>query len=267
MHPSHISQGTIQNRNVHISVLNGALRDMAQVHCGICELGHVWVFWSKLAMLQRVHHGDVIKWKRVARYWAFVRGIHRSPVDSPHKGQWRGALMLSLICAWTSDWANNRDAGDLRRHGAHHDVTLMKRYCCALTNTHQNPDVADIHGGLQIHAKERPSSTGSPFYEGWFVVVSVRDYIRIFLRQSQSPGRFVLGQVFIVCHRWKQIIFTKLRRLIAGSRKVSKPRNWGHCCCGSCQFTERFDKFKPISHSFETLRDLAVRRIITWLSD
>ena len=29
---------------------------------------------------------------------AFVRGIHRSPVNFPHKGQWRGALMLSLIC-------------------------------------------------------------------------------------------------------------------------------------------------------------------------
>ena len=32
-------------------------------------------------------------------YWPFVRGIHRSPVNSPHKGQWRGALMFSLICA------------------------------------------------------------------------------------------------------------------------------------------------------------------------
>ena len=98
---------------------------------------------------------------------AFVRGIHRSPVNSPHKwpvtrkmfpfddvimkynpcraesilawwhhqmetlsallalfeftghrwisptkGQWRGALTLSLICAWTNGWVNNRDAGD-----------------------------------------------------------------------------------------------------------------------------------------------------------
>ena len=37
------------------------------------------------------------------------------PVDYPHKGQWRGALMVSLICAWTSGWVSNRDAGDLRR--------------------------------------------------------------------------------------------------------------------------------------------------------
>ena len=57
---------------------------------------------------------------------AFVRWIHRSPVDFHHKGQWRGALMSSLICAWTNGWANNRDAGDLRRHRAHYDVTVMR---------------------------------------------------------------------------------------------------------------------------------------------
>ena len=45
-------------------------------------------------------HDDVIKWKHSPRYWPFVRGIHRSPVNSPHKGQWRGALVFSLICAW-----------------------------------------------------------------------------------------------------------------------------------------------------------------------
>ena len=46
-----------------------------------------------------VLHDDVIKWKHFPRYWPFVRGIHRSPVNSPHKGQWRGALMFYLICA------------------------------------------------------------------------------------------------------------------------------------------------------------------------
>ena len=46
-----------------------------------------------------IPHDDVIKWKHFPRYWSFVRGIHRSPVNSPHIGQWRGALMLSLICA------------------------------------------------------------------------------------------------------------------------------------------------------------------------
>ena len=44
-------------------------------------------------------HDDVIKWKHFPRYWPFVPGIHRSPVNSPHKGQCRGAVMFSLICA------------------------------------------------------------------------------------------------------------------------------------------------------------------------
>ena len=33
--------------------------------------------------------------------------------------------MFSLICAWTNWWANNRDAGDFRRHRAHYDTTVM----------------------------------------------------------------------------------------------------------------------------------------------
>ena len=70
-------------------------------------------------------HDDVIKWEDFPRYWSFVRGIHRSPVNSPHKGQWRGALMFSLICAWTNAWVNNSKTGDLRRHRAHHDVIVM----------------------------------------------------------------------------------------------------------------------------------------------
>ena len=43
---------------------------------------------------------DAIKLNHFPSYWSFVRGIRRSPVNSPHKGQWRGALMFSLICAW-----------------------------------------------------------------------------------------------------------------------------------------------------------------------
>ena len=70
-------------------------------------------------------HDDVIKWKLFPRYWPFVRGIHRSPVNSPHKGQWRGALMFTLICARINGWVNNREAGDLRRYRAHYDVIVM----------------------------------------------------------------------------------------------------------------------------------------------
>ena len=47
----------------------------------------------------RVIHDDVIKWKTFSALLTLCAGIHRWPVNSPHKGQWRGALMLSLICA------------------------------------------------------------------------------------------------------------------------------------------------------------------------
>ena len=49
------------------------------MHCSIQNVlffrmdGHTW-------------HDDVIKWKHFPRYWPFVGGIHRSPVNSPHKG-------------------------------------------------------------------------------------------------------------------------------------------------------------------------------------
>ena len=57
------------------------------------------------------------------RYWPFVRGIHSPPADSPHKEQWCGALMFSVICARTNAWIKDGDAGDLRQHRARYDVT------------------------------------------------------------------------------------------------------------------------------------------------
>ena len=70
-------------------------------------------------------HDDVIKWKHFPRNWPIVRRIHRRI----HKGQWRGALMFSLICTWINSWVNNPEAGDLRRHRAHCDVSVMSSEC------------------------------------------------------------------------------------------------------------------------------------------
>ena len=57
-------------------------------------------------------------------------GIHRWPVSSPHKGQWRAALIFSLICTRINGWMNNGEAGDLRRHRAHYDVVIMLLLIC-----------------------------------------------------------------------------------------------------------------------------------------
>ena len=87
-------------------------------HLGICYV---------LSMHASHHHyngsmrsipptnNDVIKWKHFPRY----------AKNSPHKGQWRGALMFSLICAWANGWVSNREAGDLRQHRAPYDVTVV----------------------------------------------------------------------------------------------------------------------------------------------
>ena len=57
---------------------------------------------------------------------ALCAGNSPVPVNSPHKGQWHGALMFSFICVWINDWVNNREAGDLRRQHGHYDVNVMK---------------------------------------------------------------------------------------------------------------------------------------------
>ena len=59
-------------------------------------------------------HDDVIKWKHFPSYWPFVQGIHRSPVNSPHNGQWCGALMFSLPNRLFSCRSNTGDDSDLR---------------------------------------------------------------------------------------------------------------------------------------------------------
>ena len=72
---------------------------------------------------------------------AYVCGIHRGPVNSPHK--WpvlrkmfpfhdvimKHLIRISLICAWTNGWVNNREAGDMRRHRALYDGIIMKGQC------------------------------------------------------------------------------------------------------------------------------------------
>ena len=78
----------------------------------------------------RMIHDDVIKLKHFPRNWPFVQGM--SPVSGEFPAQMPvicGALIFSLICVWINminGWVNIREAGDLRRHRAHYDVSVMK---------------------------------------------------------------------------------------------------------------------------------------------
>ena len=96
------------------------------LHCNGCI--DAYKRHKKIPQMQKMvksFHDDVIKWKHFSRYWPFVRGIHRSRVNTPHKGLWRGASTLSLICAWTNGRANNRNTGRLRNNHS------SRRHCIA----------------------------------------------------------------------------------------------------------------------------------------
>ena len=115
----------------------GILMRLSYLYNGSSYIGRASLYWDGLQSSKEVFftmdlmakamspssrkHDDVIKWKQFPHYWPFVRGIHRSPVNSPHKGQWRGAL----ICTRINGWVNNGEAGDLRGYRAHYDVIMM----------------------------------------------------------------------------------------------------------------------------------------------
>ena len=60
------------------------------------------------------------------------------PPPHTHKGQWRGASMFSLICAWINGWVNK--AGELRRRRSHYDATVME----------ENPVLKLIHSSSYV---------------------------------------------------------------------------------------------------------------------
>ena len=73
------------------------LRGQVGLYKSLLTTGSTLLRWMRTLTLW---YDDVIKWKHFPRHWPFVWGIHRSPVNSPHKGQLRGALMFSLIFDW-----------------------------------------------------------------------------------------------------------------------------------------------------------------------
>ena len=110
---------------VSLETVPGTLKNMGTNHLSSLPFLHI---------TKSIKLDDVIKWKHFPRYWPFVRGIHWSPANSPHKGQLRGALMFSLICAWINAWVNNREADDLRPHRAYYDLIAMR----ATSRWHRN---------------------------------------------------------------------------------------------------------------------------------
>ena len=85
-----------------------------------------------------------------------MRRIQGLAVDSPHKGQWRGALVFSLICGWSYGRADNRDPGDLSNR-ARYDATVMKCLLLFLEVSYQlcGPKFDKVYGPLARYVKLR----------------------------------------------------------------------------------------------------------------
>ena len=143
-------------------------------------------------------HDDVIKWKHFLRYWPFVWVIHRSPMNSPHKGQLCGALMFSLICAWTNGCVNNRDAGDLRRHRSHYDVTVMMNR----TSLRQISKVSLLH-----HRSIWKHNDYITIHEYTVWSVHFQRPIKIYMRSSILKRNWFFILCWIDCHYlWNYIV-------------------------------------------------------------
>ena len=128
--------------------------------------------WKQRVVMAQTHD-EAIKWKHFLHYWPFVQGIHRSAVNSPHKGQWRWALNFFFWSApWINGWANNHKVGDLRRHRARYDINVMfvigvcwhHRLSVTITTTCGVPseDIMTTLGFRQIWSTQTTSS-----FERW----------------------------------------------------------------------------------------------------
>ena len=114
---------------------------------------------SRLRLWKKIIHLSLTKSKHYLRhqkpkirYWYIMPGWYDYAIYHSHSvvyyDGWRGALMFSLICAWTHVWADHRDAGNLRRHRAHYDVTALgiPLYCMI----HVDPN----NGTLYVHSSQ-----------------------------------------------------------------------------------------------------------------
>ena len=64
-------------------------------------------------------------WRHQMETFSALLALFAGNSRAPYKGQWQGALMFYLLCAWTNGSVNYRDMGELRCHCAHYDITVM----------------------------------------------------------------------------------------------------------------------------------------------
>ena len=164
------------------------------------------------------------------RCWPFVRGNNWSPLNSPHKGQWCGALIFSFICAWINGWVNNREAGDLKRHRDHYDVTAM------------------IAAGIcpHLHVNTRRPIQNDRNFPDIFKCIFLNEHIWISTEISPTSvphGLINNIPVLVQIMVWRQ----------PGDKPLSEPivvSLLSHICVTRSQWIEKFDTLMALLHRY-----------------
>ena len=106
-------------------------------------------------------HDDVIEWKHLPRYWSFVwefTGPRWIPLTKASDAE---LLCFLDLCMNKKVEKNNRHAGDLRRHRAHYDVTVMvitSDIDGLLCDTHIYPSMISRHSNKRSYYFENDLS-------------------------------------------------------------------------------------------------------------
>ena len=133
-----ISRHDIETKLHHLPIVCGFINLLMMANCAghdgsfnepINSIGFPYVDKITVVWWNYDHFVNISWWRHGMETFSALLTLcaanYQSPVNSLHEGQWRGALIFSLICFCTNGWVNNRDAGDLRRNRAHYDVIVM----------------------------------------------------------------------------------------------------------------------------------------------
>ena len=95
--------------------------------------GQVWNFLYLIQKCSNYHKKNskhIDSWRRhqmetFSALLALCAGNSLVTGEIPAKWPVTRSLDVSVICAWINGWVNDREAGDLRHHRAHYNVTLI----------------------------------------------------------------------------------------------------------------------------------------------
>ena len=134
-----------------------------------------------------------------------MKWLHRSQVNSPHKGQWRAALIFALICAWRNGWVNNRYTSNLGRHCTHFGVmailTIHPIACWDFGYV-----VSHVHRWLII---AEAASSGRTWLYHEFCIVDVRLEIKPLHKTRDTIFGDIESYPFVLCQVFHTMSWNK----------------------------------------------------------